>query len=103
MLELLKSLDSDVVGAALILSVIGAAAMSITVVCLIADTFKSITMAKMQKSMIEDMLAKGFTPEEVERLVYGGKAWHKLRRLFQRDVGKDTAGNTPRPPVKHSV
>ena len=43
---------------------------------------ENLTMARMHKEFIQDLLAKGYSAEDVERLVYGGKGWNKVRRAY---------------------
>ena len=100
--DLISRLNPDVIGACLILGVIGSVATIITIVVAVVDTYKSITLAKLSKSMVEDLLARGYSPEEIERLLHGDKAWNKFKRFFAKQR-KSAEAYRPMPPVKQHV
>ncbi len=101
--DVLSRLDPDIIGACLILGVIGSVGIIITTVVAITDTYKSITMAKISKAMVEDLLARGYSPEEIERLLHGDKAWNKFKRFFAKQQSRGREGYRPMPPVKQHV
>lgn len=104
--SILTRIDGDILGVCMILATIGGFALMITTVAMVADIVKSIAMAKMSKQMIEDLMNKGYSASEIERLVYGEPKWNRVRRMFSRLRSKaaPTVGNRPMPPVKqHAV
>lgn len=81
--ELLSRIPEEALAAVLILSVIFSFVTILVVTLRIVDYCKTTTLARMSKEMIEELLAKGYTPQEIEPLVRDTRGWKKMRRSFQ--------------------
>ena len=65
---------------------------------------ENVTLARMHNELISQLLEKGHTPDEVERLVYGDNRWNKIRRVFNRFQKRPVDPSMrPMPPVKQHV
>ena len=103
LLEFLSQLPEEALAACLILSIIFTFITVIVTIHSIADAHKSITLARMSKQMIDDLLARGYSPEEIEPLVNGKKGWMKLGKIFgmaKSYFPDGRKGREPVPPVK---
>ena len=103
-LAFLNRLPEEAIVALLILSLIFTFITVFITTLTLIDYKKSTTLARMSKEMIEDLLAKGYSPEEIEPLVHGTSGWKKMRKLFQ--FAKDRPEyfdryRRPAPPVKN--
>ncbi len=103
--SLLNRIEPNFLGAILILSVIFGFVIIVVSVVTIFSTIEKITLAKMSKSMVEDMMAKGYSPEEIRMLVQGDRPWEKFRKFFAWSKKKpaEEYTNRPAPPVKQRV
>ena len=106
LLEFLHHLPEEAVAAILILSVIFSFITVLVTTLSVVDSYKTITLARMSKDMIEDLLAKGYSPSEIEPLVNGNSNWKKMRKLFafardRHDAQARGYHGRPMPPVKH--
>ena len=96
--ELLERIDPDILGAVAILSVIMFFVLLVTSVVTICRTYQNVTLARMQSQMLNDLLAKGYSVDEIQQLIYGHK-----RSVFTRffDGSRQTyVSQRPAPPVK---
>jgi len=70
----------------------------------ISRTIQDIVLVRGNRRMVEDLLAKGYTVDDVERLVYGQNRWNMLTRILQRCRRSSSTSQSPlqspRPPVK---
>jgi hypothetical protein len=101
-MELLSRIPGEALGAVLILSVILSFITILATIMSIVDYHKKTSLARMSKEMIEQLLAKGYTPQEIEPLVNGSNPWKKMRQLFacaQKPHELDRY-RRPVPPVK---
>ena len=103
-LELLSRIPEEALAAVLILSVILSFVTILVTTLTIVDYYKTTTLARMSKEMVEELLAKGYTPQEIEPLVNGTSGWKKMRKLFA--FAKDRPEfvdryRRPMPPVKN--
>ncbi len=107
LMQLLSRLPEEALAATLILSVVFTFITIIVTVVSIANTHKSITLAQMSKELIEELLAKGYSPREIEPLVNGPNCLDKMRNLFAFVKDKSRFGRRryryPAPPVKQTM
>lgn len=105
LLTFLGDLPSEAVAAMFILAIIFTFITVIATTLATIDMFKSIALAKLSKQMVDELLAKGYTPQEIEPLVNGSSGWKKMRKLIA--FAKQKSGyefqdryGRPVPPVK---
>ena len=106
--ELLNRLPEEALAAALILSVIFTFITILVSVISMSESHKAITLSRMSKELIEDLLAKGYTPTEIEPLVNGRGKWRTMKNIFEYVRGKksdipERAYRHPTSPVKHTA
>ncbi len=112
-MELLKHVDGEILGAVFILGTIGIFISFIVVVVSIARTWNNIAVARLNQNLVQELLAKGLTVDDVERLVYGSQGWgRRFSKVFQNakshmaDMRRRKYyryETQPVPPMKHSV
>ena len=96
----LDKIDSDIVGAMGIVTIVFTFVFGIIAVTSITKAIQTVTMAKMQRNLIQDMLAKGYSCDEINLLV-NGKQKGILSRLFDSGAQEYVnASARPVPPVK---
>ena len=105
--QLLSQLPEEALAAILILSLIFTFLTTLVTVMCVADSYKTLKLARMSKELIEDLLAKGYTPQEIEPLVNGPHRWQKMRQLFaslkNRMNHRERPFRHPAPPVKRTT
>lgn len=106
LLQFIKTLDTDVLSVAVILTVVGTFGSLIVISVTWLESRKKIKLAKIQKETVDDLLNRGYKLEEVERLVFGQSGWEKFCGIFGKKEAPD--GLTPDfrhpvPPKKHSA
>ncbi len=96
--QLAERIDSDLLGAiAMVSSILFFLVMTISIVT-ITRTVQNITLAKMQNQLLNELLAKGYSVDEIHQLVTG-KRRSVLTRAFDR--GRQAyVSRRPAPPVK---
>ena len=103
---LVDRLDGDVLSAAVILGVIGTVVIVVTVVCSVTSMIQNIAATRMAYNMINDLSKRGYSAEEVERLVYGDKNLsRKVKQAFRRVKGRvasSLAGQPEMPAGRHA-
>ena len=103
-LAFLSQLPEEALVAVVILSMVFTFITILVTTLTIVDYLKTTTLARMSKEMVEELLAKGYTPQEIEPLVHGTSGWKKMRKLFtfakDRPEFFDRSGR-PMPPVKN--
>lgn len=110
-IEFLQLFERDLIGAVFIIATIGAFVSFIVLVVSISRTWNNIALARMNQRLVQDLLAKGYSVEDIERLAYGDHAWsHHLRKMvrsaknqFANMVNRRTYENQPVPPYKQSA
>lgn len=110
-LEFLKLLDNDILGVALIIGTIGTFVSFIVVVVSVTRTWNNISITRMNQRLVQELLQKGYSVDDIERLAYGGGAWsHRFNKLFNSAkvqlanlVKRHQRENRPVPPYKQSV
>ncbi len=110
-LEFVKLIDGDVLGAVFIIGTVGIFVSFIVLVVSIARTWNNIAVVRMNQRLIQELLQKGYSVDEIERLAYGGFAWRqRFRKLFRSAksqfatyVNRNKYENQPMPPYKQSV
>lgn len=96
-IELLQNMNPDVLGAAMILGTILFFVTVVVSIVTICQTITRLAVVRSNKSLVQDLLSKGYSVDDVERLVYGQAGWNKLTRAI-RKIGKSK--NRAVPPVK---
>ena len=96
--DLLQSLDPDVLGAALIVGTILFFVSVIVSVVTICTTFTNLAAMKNNRALVEDLLNKGYSVDDVERLVYGQGGLGKLSRALNRSIRSGVSRFKKRPP-----
>lgn len=99
LIGILDKVDSDLIGAMGIISIIFSFILAIVVVTSVTRAIQTVTMAKMQRSLIQEMLAKGYSCDEINMLI-NGKQKGILSRLFD-SRSQEYVSSRPVPPVKH--
>lgn len=107
LLEFLKTVDQELLGAAVILTIIGTFASLIAISVTLIESRKKIKLAKIQKETVDDLLNRGYGLEEVERIVFGQSNWDKFCGMFNQkkaDARETRAAyRQPVPPQKHTA
>lgn len=110
-IEFLKLFDNDLLGAVLIIGMIGFFVSFIVMVVTIARTWNNIATVRMNQRLVQELLQKGYSVDEIERLAYRGHAWsHRFRQLFHSAKSqlanlarRNRYENQPVPPFKQSA
>lgn len=108
LLEFLKSLDQDLLGVAVILTIIGIFGSVITVSVTLIEARKKVKLARLQKETVDDLLSRGYSLEEVERIVFGQSNWDKFCGIFSQKKNHNapearTEYRRPVPPQKQTA
>lgn len=110
--ELLRQIDSDILGAVFILATIGTFVTSIVTVACISHTWNNLAMIRMNQSLVKDLLKQGYSVDDIERLAYGGARWSRQFRKLVRSATDRLATvarrnneyeNRPVPPFKQTA
>ena len=105
--QLLTQLPEEALAAVFILGVIFSFATIIVTVISFAVSFRSVRLAQLSKDLIEELIAKGYTPQEITALVHGPNRWSKIQELFtfarNRTPFHCRHDRYPAPPVKQTV
>ena len=100
-LSLAERIDPDFLGAIGMVTTVMFFVLMIVSVVTLCRTYQNVSLAKLQNQMINDLLAKGYSVDEIQQLM-GGKRKNILFRFF--DGGRQTYVNrNPSPPVKNAV
>lgn len=110
-IEFLQLFERDLIGAVFIIATVGAFISFIVLVVSITRTWNNLALARMNQRLVQDLLAKGYSVDDIERLAYGGQAWsYQLRKMIgsARDqvanmVNRRTGENQPVPPYKQTA
>lgn len=110
-LEFLGMIDNDILGVVFIIGTIGIFVSFIVTVVSIARTWNNIAMVRMNQRLVQDLLQKGYSVDDIERIAFGGPALSKqFRKLFQSAksqlasfANRNRYENQPVPPYKQSV
>ena len=78
LIELLQTMNPDVLGATLVVGTIFFFMSLIVSVVTVCNTLTHIVALRSNKSLVQDLLSKGYSVDDVERLVYGPSGWKKL-------------------------
>lgn len=95
--QVLQEMNPDVLGAAMILGTILFFVTLIITIITICQTINQLAVLRSNKSLMQDLLSKGYSVDDVERLVYGPGGWSKLTRALSKFA---KSKNRPLPPVK---
>lgn len=106
--EFLQSLNPDMVGVCMLLTVIGVFGTIIAVSVTLIESRKRIRLAQIQKETVDDLLNRGYALEDIQKLVHGQSGWDKFCGIFNAkssDVPVDaqTHYRRPVPPNKQPV
>ncbi|MEM9411926.1 MAG: hypothetical protein AAGA30_12480 [Planctomycetota bacterium] len=94
-------MDPDFLGVIGLVGTILFFVLMIVSVVSITRTFQNVSIAKLQNQMMNDLLAKGYSVDEIQQLM-GGKRKNVLFRFF--DHGRQTyVSRKPTPPVKNPI
>lgn len=96
--RLIEKIDPDFLGAILLVSSILTFLLLIVSVVFVLRTIQNVSLAKMQNQMVNELLAKEYSVDEIQQLVYN----HRRNVLFRFfDNRKQSYVNRhPSPPVK---
>jgi hypothetical protein len=111
--SVISAMNSEGFTAAVILGIIGTVAVAITFIGCVTTTIQNIVATRMAFKMINELAARGYSAEEVERLVYGDKNFsRKVKQMFARAKGRignqlgsdfrESTNGRPAPPVKQA-
>ena len=98
--EIIQRIDPDFLGS------IGLVVAILTFVLLIVSvifslrTIQNISMAKMQNQMVNELLAKGYSVQEIQQLVYNHRRNVLFRFFDNRKQGY--VNRNPSPPIKRA-
>ena len=99
--DLVERVDPDIIGAMGILTVIMVFTLSIVSVVTVSRTIQNVSLARMHRQMINEMLAKGYSIDEIQQLVTG-----RRKSVFSRFFDgrrQEYVNNAPSPPLKTSI
>jgi hypothetical protein len=103
----LHHFDTGALSAALIIGIIGAAVLGIVLVSVVAQTVQRVVMVRESNRLILELLKRGHSADEIERIVYGGQKFgHKVGRFFGsvrrkfRGQGVGAVNRRAMPPIK---
>jgi hypothetical protein len=110
-IELLQQIDEDLLGVVFIIGTIGIFLTMIVTIVTVARTINSLLLTRMQHTMVKNLLAQGYSVQEVERLAYGNHRWgDRFRHFFDsarqkvhRLKKRGPAVNQPVPPLKQTI
>ena len=110
-LEFLRLIDSDILGVVFIIGTIGFFVSFIVMVVSITRTWNNIATVRMNQRLVQDLLQKGYSVDDIERLAYGGHAWsQRVSKMIQSAksqlasfVRRNRYENQPAPPYKQSA
>lgn len=110
-IEFLKLFDDEVLGAVFIIGTIGIFISFITLVVSVTRTWNNIAMVRMNQRLVQELLQKGYSVDDIERLAYGGNVWRQqFRKMidsakaqFANLAKRHRHENPPAPPFKQSA
>jgi len=87
-----------------IIAVAGGIALGIVIAICVTSIIQRVYTIRASNTLIMELVNKGFSAEEIERIAYGNtKLGTKVGRFFRdarNGFRKDQAGQSPVPPVK---
>lgn len=98
-LNIVDRIDPDIVGAIGIVTVVMTFVLAIVTVVTITRTIQNITLARMHRQMVNEMLAKGYSVGEIDQLVNGHRK-SILTRFFDSRSQEYVSSPRPTAPVK---
>lgn len=105
--ELLQSLDKELLGVILIVGTVGIFVTSIVAICTISGAITNLRAMKLHQTMVTDLLQKGYSVDDIERLTMGQGIGGQVKKLVRAATNRlSTSGqspdpaNRPVPPVK---
>ncbi len=101
LIQLFERVDPDFIGVIGILTVVMAFVFSIVLVVTSARAIQNITLARMHRSMINDLLDRGFAIDEIQQLLNGREKGVFARFFDARRP--ECFSRRPSPPVKAHV
>ena len=99
--RLAERIDPNLLGAIGLISVVLTFIFLVVSTVTFCRTLQSLSLAKMQNQMINELLAKGYSVDEIQQLVTGSRRRNVLFRIFDR--GRQAYINRPAAPVKSTV
>lgn len=100
---ILDRIDSSALSALSIITVIGAFALAIVVVGCISTTIQRVVAIRESNRLILELLNRGYSPEDIERVAYGkSKFSKKVGRFFRnaRNTFRKEENQKAIPPAK---
>lgn len=98
--DLFQKVDPDFLGVMGILTTVFTFVFLMVAISTISRTIQNISIARMQNQMINELLAKGYSVQDIQQLVHGSRK-NVLFRFF--DNNRQTYVNRqPSPPVKNN-
>ncbi|MFK7766877.1 MAG: hypothetical protein AB8B55_06615 [Mariniblastus sp.] len=105
-LGIIENVNPEMLGAVMILGVIGVFIATIVTVVSICRTVSNISMLRMNHTFVKDLLKQGYSVDDIDRLVYGNQGWGRKLQQFvkntkrQMSSARNEFSNRPAPPVK---
>lgn len=82
--DVVQHFDKDALSAALIIAIVGVILLAIVLACLIASTIQRVTAIRESNRLIMELLDRGYSADEIERVAYGGGAFgNKVSRIYR--------------------
>ena len=98
--QIVERIDPDFLGAIAMVTTIMTFVLSIITVVTVCRTYQKVSLAKMQNQMINELLAKGYTVDEIQQLASGKKRGVFTRLFDGRRQTYVSANPRPSAPVK---
>ena len=103
--NVVEHLNNDVQSISAMIAILGAFVLAIVFVICVTTTVQRVIAIRASNKLIMELVSKGFTAEEIERVVYGntklgtkvGRFFRDAKNAFRKDGGVEA---TPVPPVK---
>ena len=102
LVKLLDRVDPDFLGVIGILTVVMAFVFSIVFVVTVARTIQNITLTRMHRKLINELLDRGYAVNDIQQLL-NGRQQGVLARFFDGRGQKYVTTRRPSPPVKTCV
>ena len=106
--EVIESINPDILGTVMILGTIGFFVTSIVTVVTISGSITNMKVVKMHHAMVKDLLKQGYSVDDIERLTMGQGIGGQVKKLVRAATNRLTKpgqqnANRPVPPVKQTA
>ena len=106
LMDLLQSLNSELLGAVMIIGTVGFFLTVIITVVTITNAITNVRVMKLHHSTVKDLLNQGYSADDIERVTLGknglGNQFKKLVRAATNRISNYDR-NSPAPPVKQNA